>query len=149
MPPDSKNAIADQRLFKALGHPLRQRILASLNEQEGSPSQLAERLGERLGNVSYHVKILEQNGAAELVTTKAVRGAVEHFYRATARAGVSSTPLELDEQGYGEVTQLLEETLERALEAQTAARKRMGGEVDAPRRTELAVLHFERPAANE
>ena len=144
MPPETDTPSADQRLFKALGHPLRQRILDSLNEQEGSPSQIAERLGERLGNVSYHVKILERNGAAELVSTKAVRGAVEHFYRATARAGVSSTPLELDEQGYREVTELLEETLERALAVQAEARKRIAGEAGTGRLTELAVLHFER-----
>lgn len=143
MPPETDSSRADQRLFKALGHPLRQRILAALNERDASPSQLADRLGEPLGNVSYHVKILEQNGAAELVETQAVRGAVEHFYRATARASVASHPLELDQEGYDEVTRLLERTLERVLEVEAEARSRMDGDA-AVRRTEIALLHFAR-----
>jgi DNA-binding transcriptional ArsR family regulator len=76
----------DQRLIKAVGHPLRQRLLHALNEGGmASPSQLAEQLEERLPNVSYHMKILEKYGAVELVETSPVRGALEHFYRATAR----------------------------------------------------------------
>jgi hypothetical protein len=50
-----------------------------------SPSQLAARLDEPLGKVSYHVKILDGCGAVELTHTEQVRGAVEHFYRASAR----------------------------------------------------------------
>jgi DNA-binding transcriptional ArsR family regulator len=76
----------DQRLIKAVGHPLRQRLLHALNQGGvASPSQLAEQLDERLGNVSYHMKMLEKYGAVELVDTAPVRGANEHFYRATAR----------------------------------------------------------------
>lgn len=72
-------------LIKALGHPLRQRILHSLGEDVASPSELSKKLGEPLGNVSYHVKILSECNAIELVRTAPVRGAVEHFYRATMR----------------------------------------------------------------
>jgi len=75
----------DQRLIKAMGHPLRQRILIALNRRVASPSELSKELGEPLGNVSYHVKILAQCDAIELVRTAPVRGAVEHFYRAIAR----------------------------------------------------------------
>ena len=79
-------AAVDVRVIKALGHPLRQRILQSLNREVASPSELASKLGEPLGNVSYHVKILEGCEAIELVRTAPVRGALEHFYRATMRA---------------------------------------------------------------
>jgi DNA-binding transcriptional ArsR family regulator len=75
----------DPRLIKALGHPLRQRILLVLGEGVASPSELSKQLGEPLGNVSYHVKILGECEAIELVRTMPVRGAVEHFYRATVR----------------------------------------------------------------
>ena len=75
----------DDRIIKAVAHPLRQRLLHALNQGATSPSRLADQLGEPLGNVSYHVKILEKYGAVELVETVPVRGAVEHFYRATAR----------------------------------------------------------------
>jgi DNA-binding transcriptional ArsR family regulator len=76
--------LVDQRLVKALGHPLRQRILQELRDEERSPNELAEALGEPLGNVSYHVKILAECDAVELVRTAPVRGALEHFYRARA-----------------------------------------------------------------
>jgi DNA-binding transcriptional ArsR family regulator len=75
----------DSRIVKALGHPLRQRILHALDDGVASPNQVAQRLQEPLGNVSYHVKILLENDAIELVDTRPVRGAVEHFYRATMR----------------------------------------------------------------
>jgi DNA-binding transcriptional ArsR family regulator len=75
----------EPRLIKALSHPLRQRILHSLGEGVASPSELSKKLGEPLGNVSYHVKILSECKAIELVRTAPVRGAVEHFYRATTR----------------------------------------------------------------
>jgi DNA-binding transcriptional ArsR family regulator len=75
----------EPRLIKALGHPLRQRVLQALNEGVASPSELSKKLSEPLGNVSYHVKILAECDAIELVKTAPVRGAVEHFYRATIR----------------------------------------------------------------
>jgi DNA-binding transcriptional ArsR family regulator len=81
----SETSAIETRLIKALGHPLRQRILEQLNEREASPSILAEQLNERLGNVSYHVKFLLEHDAIELVGTKPARGAIEHFYRATVR----------------------------------------------------------------
>jgi DNA-binding transcriptional ArsR family regulator len=75
----------DTRLMKALGHPLRHRILERLNDDTASPSRLAADLDEPLANVSYHTKILLDAGAIELVETRPVRGALEHLYRATAR----------------------------------------------------------------
>ena len=75
----------DERLYKALSHPLRHKILIRLNERSASPSQLAGELGEKIGNVAYHVRTLVELETIELVDTKQVRGTVEHFYRATAR----------------------------------------------------------------
>lgn len=76
----------DQRVAKALSNPLRVRILAVLNERVASPAQLAEEFGEGLSQLSYHVKVLKEFECIELVRTRPRRGAVEHFYRATARA---------------------------------------------------------------
>jgi len=75
-----------QQLAKALAHPLRVRILSSLQKGISSPNQLSQELGEPLGNVSYHVKTLLEYDCVELVKTEPRRGAVEHFYRATERA---------------------------------------------------------------
>ena len=76
----------DQRLIKALAHPLRADILAVLNERVASPNELAKGFGEGLSQVSYHVKVLHECDCLELVKTEPRRGAVEHYYRATARA---------------------------------------------------------------
>jgi DNA-binding transcriptional ArsR family regulator len=75
----------DQRLVRAIGHPLRLRLLTIFNERVASPSDLAAELGEPIGNVSYHTRILARLGCVELVKTKQVRGAVEHYYRAIVR----------------------------------------------------------------
>ena len=73
----------DIRLLKALGHPVRQKILVALKGRVASPSDLAQELGEPLSNVSYHIKILLESEAIELVKTEPRRGAIEHFYRPT------------------------------------------------------------------
>jgi DNA-binding transcriptional ArsR family regulator len=80
-----------QQLAKALAHPLRVRILSTLHKGISSPNQLAQELGEPLGNVSYHVKTLLEYDCVELVKTEPRRGAVEHFYRATDRAFLSDS----------------------------------------------------------
>ena len=75
----------DPRLAKALSHPMRTRILAILNERVASPNEIAEMIGERLPNVSYHVRALLELGCIELVSTAQRRGAIEHYYRALVR----------------------------------------------------------------
>jgi DNA-binding transcriptional ArsR family regulator len=77
--------VVDRRLAKALSHPLRAHVLAILNERVASPNEIANELGEPLGNVSYHVKTLAEMGCIELVNTEPRRGAIEHFYRAVVR----------------------------------------------------------------
>ncbi len=185
------------RLIKAMAHPLRFRLLIRLNEDAASPSALARELDEPIGNVSYHVRVLDDLGAIELVETRQVRGAVEHVYRATARpyfddahwaalpvnvrrqlqdstiqgiwdhlveaaatAGldrpdthVSWTTLELDEQGHEEVAA----APRRDPAARARAPRRGRGPAGERRferqrrnrggldRTELAVLHYQRP----
>jgi len=76
----------DQRLVKALAHPLRVEILTILNERMASPNELSKELDEGLSQVSYHVKVLKDFDCIEMVKTEPRRGAVEHYYRATARA---------------------------------------------------------------
>lgn len=89
-----RRRLESERLMKAMSHPLRAAILRILNERTASPAELARELDDHLHNVSYHTKRLEQLGCIELVKERHVRGAVEHFYRATARALVDSSEWE-------------------------------------------------------
>jgi DNA-binding transcriptional ArsR family regulator len=54
----------------------------------------------------------------------------------------SQTPLHLDEQGYGEVAELLDETLTRVLEIQAESLTRMATDDTDEVRTEVVMLHF-------
>jgi len=180
----------DQRLVRAIGHPLRLRLLTIFNERVASPSDLAAELGEPIGNVSYHTRILARLGCVELVKTKQVRGAVEHYYRAVVRpvfsdddwaelplsirkslAGavlteiaddmsasaaeggfdrddvhLSRTVVTLDQQGWQELNELLQELGDQALEiqAQSAARLQSDGAQDSEAAA-LVLMLFEPP----
>ena len=76
---------SEARIAKALAHPLRARILQRLGERVASPGDLAVELNAPLGVVSYHVRMLRDYDCVELVRTEPRRGALQHFYRATAR----------------------------------------------------------------
>lgn len=76
---------AAENRIKAMGHPLRSAILRILADRTASPAEMAKELGEELSNVSYHTRQLVVLECAELVRTRPVRGALEHFYRATER----------------------------------------------------------------
>jgi DNA-binding transcriptional ArsR family regulator len=76
---------ATENRIKAMSHPLRKEILRVLTERTASPAEMARELEEELSNVSYHAKQLVEFECAELVSTRPVRGALEHFYRATER----------------------------------------------------------------
>lgn len=97
MPSRRPNPLATESdVLKAIAHPLRHRILQALNERVSSPKELADQLGEPLGRVSHHVRVLARLKAIEPVRTRHRRGAVEHFYRATMPTrlehGEESTP---------------------------------------------------------
>ena len=76
---------ADGVLLKALAHPVRAHALTTLNQRVASPSELAAEQDEPVGYVAYHVRVLHELGMIELVKTRQVRGATEHFYRSTAQ----------------------------------------------------------------
>ena len=82
-------------LINALKHPLRRQILRTIPEDEPtSPRELAERLEQPLGNLSYHIRVLFDSGALELVSEKPVRGTMQHFYLPSARPGWATALLD-------------------------------------------------------
>jgi DNA-binding transcriptional ArsR family regulator len=147
LPRESTEASLDRRLIKALGHPVRVRALEVLNVRVASPSELAKELNEPLGNVAYHVKILEENDAIELVRTAPVRGALEHFYRARINTHITRNWLELDQRGYDEVASLVDSVIARVkeIEEQSGARLAKGpGQAAKTHATALMIMHVHR-----
>jgi DNA-binding transcriptional ArsR family regulator len=162
--------VIDQRMVKALAHPLRVRILEILTERVASPNRLSDDLDAGLSHVAYHTRALDRYGCLELVDTAKRRGATEHFYKAapnsfigdrvwrrvprTLLGGVSGAtlqsfmdravaaleagtidgrddttlywmPVQLDEQGWKEVTATMEETVNTVLAAEAESRRRI------------------------
>jgi DNA-binding transcriptional ArsR family regulator len=113
---------SEARIAKALAHPLRARILQRLGERVASPGDLAVELGAPLGVVSYHVRMLRDYDCVELVRTEPVRGALQHFYKATARPNLEDAqwrtlPTTLRGELLGETIQGLVDDLAAAADA--------------------------------
>ncbi len=90
-------------LFNALGHPLRRRILREMLRagEEISPRELALVLSEQLSGLSYHVRVLAECRAIELVRTEQNRGSTQHFYRPIVRSAWAITALKAGESPPG------------------------------------------------
>jgi DNA-binding transcriptional ArsR family regulator len=176
----------DARIAKVLSHPMRPRILEILTKRgEASPNEIAKELVASLGSVSYHVRILRDEGWLELVRTEGRRGAVEHFYRTTeapflddaqwerlpvairrrlagqtvgqvlraasqaaaadgfdrAGAHVDRLPLDLDEEGWRELSGVLTAALDAAWQVQARSDAR-AAPADARTASQLAILHY-------
>ena len=80
----------DQNLVKALGHPLRVRILEALQGRSVSPVALSKELRANLGVVSYHTNALLQCGCIEQTRTRPRRGTIEHFFTAMPRSFIGA-----------------------------------------------------------
>jgi DNA-binding transcriptional ArsR family regulator len=132
----------DDVLAKALSHPTRAEILSYLSEFEVASPVEMDRAGlgrngsvgkkgprkkdtddkRKLSNISYHVRVLEDMGLIEVVSTRQVRGSTEHFYKAV-------TKMLLDYDDWAKLPKgtqagisisALEETMDRAAKALTA-----------------------------
>jgi len=79
-------AITTPQQFKALGHPMRHRLLFALGQGEATISQLAATLGSNKGNIAHHLKVLTDAGLALPAGTRQVRGGTEQYYRRAHRA---------------------------------------------------------------
>ena len=71
---------------KVVGDPRRLKILRLLMRAPATLSQLGRELDDHPAKVRHHLKLLEEAGYVELVSTKVVRGFVEKYYQAAASA---------------------------------------------------------------
>lgn len=181
---EERPEIIDQRLVRALAHPVRIQILEILSERVASPNMLASELDTGLSHVAYHTRALDRCGCLELVQTAQRRGATEHFYKARAQVFIgdrswrkvprplrgevtaaslqtfldkaiaalkagkiddrddttfSWMPLFLDEEGWQEVTTILDEATTRVLQAQEKSNRRTEGAESDERKISVVV----------
>ena len=71
--------------FKALGHPVRHRIVNVLRQRPATLRQLASALGLAKGTVSFHVGVLRDAGLVRLAETHQVRGGTEQRFALVGR----------------------------------------------------------------
>src|SRR3954466_7830113 len=72
---DELKTFFDRRLIKALGHPVREHILAVLNERIASAREIGEEIGGDVSSFYHHIEELEKLECIERVATKRRRGA--------------------------------------------------------------------------
>jgi DNA-binding transcriptional ArsR family regulator len=87
---------AKAKRLSALAHPIRLEVLTMAEAEPVSPSDAAVALGEPLGTVAYHFRVLHTAGLIELAFEERRRGSVESFYRTTS-SGWSEFAEKLDE----------------------------------------------------
>lgn len=87
------STLQDTFAFRALGDELRLQILRLLMEKPATLTQLGQVLDMHPAKVRYHLKQLEKVELVKLVHTRVVRGFVEKYYQATARAFLVSVAI--------------------------------------------------------
>jgi DNA-binding transcriptional ArsR family regulator len=85
MEEDDFAAVTTPEQFKALGHPMRHRLLFALGQGQATISQLAAELGSNKGNIAHHLKVLTDAGLVRPAGSRQVRGGTEQYYRRAAR----------------------------------------------------------------
>lgn len=83
---DPISRIQEFEHIKILSDQRRLRILRLLMARQATLSQLGGQLNMHPAQVRHHLKLLERAGLVEMVDTRVVRGFVEKYYRARARA---------------------------------------------------------------
>jgi DNA-binding transcriptional ArsR family regulator len=80
-PPQSGKSI-EERLAFAIRNRTRVYVLTLLNEGVYCSEELAEIIGEPVGNIAHHIRKLLDDGSIEHVKSEPVRNTLQHFYRA-------------------------------------------------------------------
>ena len=84
-PPEDDLTISSPDQYRALGHPLRHRLLYALGQSPATISQLAAALDSNKGNIAHHLKVLREAGLVAVTQTRQVRGGTEQYYQRTMR----------------------------------------------------------------
>lgn len=80
--PSAKRLERRSALLKAVGHPVRLRVLTRfVLDGDRSAAEVAKSLDVSLSAISYHVRILADHGLLLADGDRSVRGAIEHLYQ--------------------------------------------------------------------
>ncbi len=90
-----KLVINTAQQFKAIGEPLRWRILSIIQNQPATAKQIAQRLKVSHGTIGHHLQVLEEAGLARVVARRLVHGIVAKYYTRTARIFLFDVPPEV------------------------------------------------------
>jgi DNA-binding transcriptional ArsR family regulator len=101
--------VIDPTVAKALSHPFRSHILATLGDRIASPKEIADELGIDPRDLDYHIKVLIGIGMIRLVRTEKRRGACEHFYE------LSSPIMHFDDHAWKRMPQPIQSSLSASL----------------------------------
>jgi predicted transcriptional regulator len=83
-----------------MAHPLRAEAFRLIRDRGPlSPAEVSRELEAEVKDLSYHIRKLKDFGCVEEVNNRQVRGAVEHFYRATEQHMI-------DTEEWGELAEL-------------------------------------------
>ena len=66
--------------FKALGHPVRHRIVNVLRQRPATLRQLGSVMGLAKGTISFHLRVLREAGLVQVSGTQQVRGGTEQHF---------------------------------------------------------------------
>ncbi len=72
--------------FKALGHPLRHRVVNVLRQRPATLSQLTSALQSSKGTMGYHLRVLRETGLVRVAETRQVRGGTEEYLDLVSRS---------------------------------------------------------------
>lgn len=78
--------VKDPAVLVSLMQPLRNELLTRLIKAPATAAELATAVAAPVTRIYYHLDLLEQNGAIQVIATRRVRGVDERQYRATARS---------------------------------------------------------------
>jgi DNA-binding transcriptional ArsR family regulator len=184
------------QLAAAMSHPTRVHTMCILRERTASPREVADEIGERLNNVTYHVNQLRKLGCIELVRTDRVRGGrvTEHFYRAKRRmyfdeaawnalsekerldlvsvslrlisqdittamaagtifgddnAHLCRTPMVVDEEGWEELTEVMERATDDLFKVEMRVAERVAGGARAHIPAKVEMMQFRSPGSDD
>ncbi|MEU7895108.1 winged helix-turn-helix domain-containing protein [Nonomuraea sp. NPDC049152] len=90
---DEQLTLHSSAQFKALGHPVRQRMMNVLRQRPATLAELTAALGSTKGTIAYHVRVLREAGLIRLAYTRQVRGGTEQYF--TRAGGAIRLPQEM------------------------------------------------------